>query len=180
MQIPNFVTHYSRGTPFRSMTHVPQENWSKVIAELNETNAWGVSRFKDPEYLSRRLEVENSLREKFISKGGKPILRNPIYFFLGRNNQFEEHKGNIGYKIYLKDLPSGSISFTYGDSLIGHNEDYRNRSGEKYQNVLSREIFLFEEIHSLFLNEKFPKNDRLNVEAQLWVEPSKEIVQFLD
>jgi hypothetical protein len=179
MQIPDFVIHYSRGTPFQSITSLSGVDSAKIIENLSETETWGISRFRDQNYLPRRLEVEKILREKFLSKGGKPILSNPIYFFLGRNANFERHKCNTGHRIALRDLPPDSISFTYGDSLLAHCEEYRSQSGEKYQNILCREIFLLNELQTLFSDRDFPEQAPLSIEAQLWIEPFRETIEVL-
>lgn len=94
-EIPNFITHYARGKPFQSLSSLGKSNWAEVVSTLDETNAWGLSRFHDPDYLSSRVQTEKIIRRKFQEIGGKPILENPIYFFLGRNLRFEQHRGSI-------------------------------------------------------------------------------------
>jgi hypothetical protein len=54
-----------------------------------------------PNYLKQRVLAEAEVRKAFIAKGGKPRLEQLIYFFLGGNKRFEEHKLNKGYKINL-------------------------------------------------------------------------------
>lgn len=180
LEVPDVIVHYSRSEPFRSMSSVPSNQWAVAIKDLSETNAWGMSRFSDPDYLPRRLEVEKHIRNEFIKKGGKPELDHPLYFFLGRHNGFEKHPRNIGYVIQLKDIRSDAISFTYGDSLLAYNEDYRSQSGEKYKNSLCSQIFKKEDLESLFSHVDFPKTERLSIEVQLWTMPSREIVTSLD
>lgn len=177
--VPIFVIHYSRSEPFRSMTSVPSDKWPQTVKELDETNAWGVARFSDPEYLVRRLEIERRVRNEFIQKGGKPGLENPIYFFLGRQDRFEKHERNMGYMIYLDDISADLISFTYGDSLLSFDEDYRTQSGEKYQNPLCGKVYRLDELEYLFSHVQFPENAPLSIEAQLWIIPPKEIVRSL-
>ena len=31
--IPNFIVHYNRGEPFRSITSFPQDQWQSIIVE---------------------------------------------------------------------------------------------------------------------------------------------------
>ncbi len=78
VKIPNFITHYSRGKPFQSLSSLGKSNWTDVITTLNETNAWGLSRFRDPEYLPSRIQTEKLIRHKFQEIGGRPILEHPI------------------------------------------------------------------------------------------------------
>lgn len=174
--IPDFITHYSRGIPFRSMSGISPSELDAAVSSLNEENIWGKARFSDPEYLQRRKVVESSLRDQFFRLGGQPELNHPIYLFLGRNPRFEEHSGNRGYMISLKDLPPGSVSFTYGDSLLGFDEVYRRQSGEKYQHELVRRLFTLDSVSEIFSSASFPK-DPLHVEVQLWVNPELRIVR---
>ena len=179
MEIPDFIIHYSRNEPFRSMTRLSIDKRAEIINDLNETNAWGINRFSDPEYLDRRMLTEQKMRAEFIKRGGKPELMHPIYFFLGRNNQFEKHDRNIGYIISLKDLHSNLISFTYGDSMLAFHEDYRIQSGEKYNNPLCGRLFQIHELEDLFMDINYPRHDPLSIEVQLWIMPSREIVKNL-
>ena len=174
--IPTHIIHYSRGEPFLSITSVPSDELKHLIGKLNETNAWGLSRFSDPHYLSQRIQTESQVRDAFIAKGGKPYLTQPIYFFLGNNVRFEEHKQNKAYKIELQKIPAKAISFTYGDSMLAFNEVNRKLSGIKYQNPLCAKVYLQEELESVFLSPHFPQNDPLAIEAQLWITPNVEIV----
>lgn len=81
MNIPDFITHYNRSEPFRSMSSVPNEMLAEVRQMLSEENTWGLARFSDPEYLSGRMIVEEKIRQEFIIKGGKPKLSHPICRF---------------------------------------------------------------------------------------------------
>jgi hypothetical protein len=178
-EIPKFITHYSRGEPFLSITSVSPEKRPEVVKNLNELNAWGINRFLDQEYLARRLELEDTLRKEFIAKGGKPQLSSPIYFFLGRHVEFEEHPLNKGYIVDLQDVPSNSVSFTYGDSLLAYFTDYRELSGERYKNSLCAKVFKIEELENLFAHSEFPKNGALHIECQLWQVPADKVVKRL-
>jgi hypothetical protein len=79
VEIPDFIIHYSRGEPFRSLSGVPEGELAGVLRELNEANALGLARFSDPEYLPSRMRVERRLREQFINKGGRPTLNQHVY-----------------------------------------------------------------------------------------------------
>lgn len=90
--VPNFIVHYSRGEPFRSITSLSHHDLDSALKKMTEANAWGLARFSDPQYLSQRYQTEDILKNRFIKIGGKPVLENPIYFFLGRHQRFEEHE----------------------------------------------------------------------------------------
>jgi len=171
MSIPDFIVHYSRGEPFLSLSALPQEELSGVLQHLDETNAWGLARFSDPEYLARRRLVEQRVRDEFIAKGGKPQLNHPIYFFLGRNDHFEKHPDNRSHPVRLRDLPPDSVSFTYGDSMFSLNEDYRKLKADGYLSDLCPHVYTLEELPGLFSHADFQRPNRLPVEAQLWINP---------
>lgn len=172
IEIPDFITHYSRGEPFRSITKVPTEKLVETLADLDETTAWGLSRFSDPEYLTRRLTVEQKIRDEFIAKGGKPVLKHPIYFFLGRNAEFEKHERNKGYRVRLRDLSKDCVSFTYGDSMFSFNEDYRRLKGEGYQSELCSKVFKFGDLPRVISHSDYQSSVRLPIEAQVWIDLS--------
>lgn len=169
--IPDFITHYSRGEPFLSLSSVAKDNLQSVLNLLNESNAWGLNRFSDPVYLKQRILIEQKIRYQLITKGGKPELDHPVYFFLGRNARFEEHKKNIGYKINLKDIPLGAMSFTYGDSMFSLNDEYRKKLGGEYLTEQCCKVYGYNELDDLFsaINNR---SDRLHIECQLWIKPT--------
>lgn len=173
MVIPDFITHYNRAEPFRSLTSLNKIDLAAALKEMNESNSWGLNRFTDPEYLPRRAIVETKIRHQFISIGGKPILNHPIYFFLGRNKSFEENKSNKAYIIQLKDLSPFQISFTYGDSMFCFNEDYRKIKGGQYLSQLCAHVYKFEDLEKVVAHSDYKSEDRLHIEAQLWVKPTE-------
>lgn len=176
MEIPDFITHYFRSEPFLSMSEVLPEKLPTILKELNETNAWGISRFSDPEYLKRRVKVERKIRQEFIEKGGKPVNEHPIYFFLGKNAQFEKNERNKSHLIQLQDLPNDSVSFTYGDSMFSHDHEYRRLKGHGYLSELCNNTYTFKELARIFCHVDYNSEMRLHVEAQLWVTPVASIV----
>lgn len=175
----NFIVHYNRSEPFRSITAVPKENLSGVLQKLDENNSWGLNRFSDPVYLQKRHEVEQAMRAEFMKKGGKPELSHPSYFFLGRSPQFEAHKKNIAYKINLGDVTGDVLSFTYGDSMFSMCENYRRQLGDEYQSHLCAQVYRLHELDSLISEvEKLPK--KLHIECQLWAIPDPDIVKKME
>jgi hypothetical protein len=163
-----FLVHYARGEPFRSITGLPPEQRAETVAQLNEQNAWGLSRFADPDYLERRSRVERLLRAQFVARGGRPTLETPLYCFLGRHARFEAHPRNRAYAIALDALAPEQVSFTYGDSLLAFDGGYRAQAGDAYLDPRCGAVFLREELESL--------KGRLVIEAQLWVAPPVELV----
>lgn len=167
----SYIVHYSRGTPFLSATEAL--NNKSILDLMNENNTWGLNRFKDPDYLTKRNQVEVEIRNKFLEMNGQPKLKSPIYFFLGRNMKFEEHSSNIGYKINLTDVPVESITFTYGDSLIGFDSEYRRIKINEYKNENCGKLFLKNDLEKLLQELNLITTSKLHIEAQLWVNPNE-------
>lgn len=179
MKIPDFIVHYNRSEPFRSISEVSQENLRLVLNQLDESKSWGLNRFLDPEYMPKRLKVEQILRDGFIAKGGMPELNHPIYLFLGRNRQFEEHKRNIGYSINLENVPSHLVSFTYGDSMFSMCDTYRKKLGSEVQIRLCAQVYRLAELNELFSAiQESPQ--KLHIECQLWMRPAANMITIIN
>jgi hypothetical protein len=175
----DFIVHYSRAEPFRSITSVDPICLPGIIDDLREANAWGISRFRRPQYLQQRREIESLLRSTFIEAGGQPRVEHPIYFFLGRNSKFEQNEKNIGYLIYLRDLDPRAVSFTYGDSMLSFNDENRRLAGAEYFNPLCQKVFTTTDVAALFQNRHPIGQDPLHIEAQLWAMPEPAVVTVL-
>jgi hypothetical protein len=103
-------------------------------------------------------------------------------FFIktNRNADFEKHERNKGYLVRLRDLPIGSVSFTYGDSMFSLNEDYRRQKGEDYLSELCPHVYTLDELPKIFSHKDYCFSVRLHIEAQLWIKPSNEIFNLGD
>jgi hypothetical protein len=66
---PNFIVHYSRGEPFRSITSTAPHQLHDALNSLDEQSSWGLNRFADPTYLEQRFEVERLMRARFVAMG---------------------------------------------------------------------------------------------------------------
>lgn len=178
--IPKQIVHYNRAKPFRSISAIPNSERRTAIESLTETNSWGLGRFKDPNYMSQRLEVESRMRDEFIRRGGTPTLSHPIYFFLGRNIRFEEHPLNIAYAIEISLLDRKQISFSYGDTMLSFDEVNRKLSGDRYSHPLCGRLFMLEELDDLMKDDVFATPSPLAIEAHLWICPEDRLVTRLD
>ena len=179
-KIPDDIVHYSRGEPFRSITSLRGEHLNLALKNLNESNAWGLARLADSFYLCQRRQVELEMRARFVGMGGKPILENPIYFFLGRHPGFEEDKRNIRHMISLQDIDPLTISFSYGDSMLCFHEGNRILGGEKYQSPHCTNLYSLRNLSQLYASESFPATSALHIEAHLWVTPDLRTVKRIE
>lgn len=154
--------------PLQNIVRLPKKEAFRVAYEIASENVGSTAfgRFADfKNYYPRRIMADKCLYESFVSLGGKPEVRHPLSFvFQGSeflNNWFD--KGTVT-KIYLKDIPSEFISFTFGDSCA------TLEKGEKIS-VFTKEILLrlingYEGTIDEYMSEVEKKYHY--IEAQLW------------
>jgi hypothetical protein len=114
--IPDFVTHYYRGQPFRTLTVLDSASRSCVIDALDYPPE-ASHRFHSPHYFEQRLRYEAIMYEQFVAKGGQPTLHHPHYAVLGESEIWAAITTQ-SLRIPLSAISSGSISFTYTDSWV--------------------------------------------------------------
>ena len=185
-QLPDFLTHYTRSEPFRSLLECPQELRLNVVSGFHPENTLAYKRFEKPTlYLAEREALEQRLHAEFLSLGGRPRRRHPFYLVLGRSEWFERHEGEglRAFTIPIASIESERISFTYGDSGISyqlHDRTWPHAPPERYRRDHHGRLFLLDEIPELVEREGFPDGDHAwesdrrydyYLEAQLWDEP---------
>jgi len=167
-----FIKHYChpKCTPYKNICRLPKKeayDMAHALSANNPEDAY-LTRFSETHfdsYYSRRMEVDKLLYDTFVSLGGKPKERHPVFFVLHHSVTLEEWVGKwslIG-KIKLKDIPSEFISFTLDDSMVSF------KQYGKFTMYTKRTL-----LH--MLSEYSTLNDFLNVitknyyciEAQLW------------
>ena len=113
--IPDKIYHYyeRRRGPLRSMSELSADAFAELMDELAAVptpenrfdEAW-----KREFYAFFRPYVEQTIRERFISKGGNPQLRAPRYFTLGPTRWFEDwYQETETLAIPLADVPDTAI-----------------------------------------------------------------------
>ena len=123
-------------------------------------------------YLRRRFDTEKVLYDQFVQKGGKPRIKHPYYFTLGKCDEwFYGQKGAFGcVELSLEEFDLDAISFTYGDSIPTFMEEFQDKKEYRSQ------VYAFSEIIALINKygmpnvwneyEKFgPEN---YIEVQVW------------
>ena len=161
---------HSNSEPLKSITQLPKEKAFILANKLYIENPCRAhNRFGSDfeEYYKNRIEMEKWLYNKFISLGGKPKIKNPLYFSLqhSENLYTNFNEGKI-VKIKLDDIPSSVVSFTFDDSMAMF------YSSDPINLFTKSQLFEFISIHNncidSFLNSIHPQC--IYIEAQLWTD----------
>lgn len=155
---------------FSNLTHLDYNSVDEYLAFIKEHNL--AVRSYDEHYLRRRFNTEALLYEQFVQKGGKPRIKHPYYFTLGKcDTWFYNVKNCFGcVEFMLDEFDPTVISFTYGDSVPTFMEQFQD--GKEYRS----QVYTFSEITNIIDKygmpniwnpvEKFgPEN---YIEVQVW------------
>jgi hypothetical protein len=112
--IPQFVTHYYLGRPFRTLTELSPVERARVIEGLDFPEE-ALHRLRSAFYFEQRIRLEAVMYEQFIAKGGRPTRCHPHYAILGESEIWADITKR-SLRIPLAEIPSSQISFTYTDS----------------------------------------------------------------
>jgi hypothetical protein len=157
LNTPRFITHdYLPETgPLRSLSDLPlgaDDSIFESFLTRHKCEPTCRRRF-GREYLRYRREVEDRLRELFISRGGKPKRKHPFYFILGDSPWFKGlNDGHLELRINISALSPELTSVTYPDSFIA-----LTQTEKPYHN----QVFLLNEIDDLVMRHGIPSNDHL-------------------
>jgi hypothetical protein len=172
--IPDFLTHYFRDRPFQSLTELGPETMDRVLMGLGKTRELP-RRLRSSFYFEQRRQIERTMFEQFIAKGGEPERRQPHYAILGESviwAGIEPHS----IRVPLDRIPTHWVSFTYTDSWAAYvDQDLRG-------NPIPRKpaygtVYRLEELGEVVHNFGWPgdrwKTDSewqhdVYVEAQIW------------
>lgn len=121
------------------------------------------------DYLEIRRNLEFTIREKFIAKGGEPLKATPHYMILGPCPWVETwYRDGRFVVIPLREITPRRISFTYGDSFPA----MRFQDGKPYRGMVYTLEELPELIHQYGLpgewNHDGSKGPERYIEAQVW------------
>ncbi len=134
------IVHYCHPgcEPFLSITRLPQEEAfaaARTLAQGQGDKAF--IRFSDfHNYYPRRMRAEAWLYERFVTLGGEPKTRHPLYFVLGGSDYLHDwFGGGEAIKLPLSGISSKHISFTWGDSVSKFDKPER-------KDIMLKEILL--------------------------------------
>lgn len=168
-----YITNYcdKRCSPFQNITRLPRQEayaLAKNLSIYKSDTFTSFSRFCDEDfdgYYKKRIRTEEWLYESFLSIGGRPKNKSPLYFVLGESSYLKEWYANgLITKILLNDIDIEDVSFTYGDSMS------KMDSKERMQPFNKETLF---DYISRFNNNILSFLDQLNelnryIEVQLW------------
>lgn len=177
--------YYGRGTPpFRSLSALSPDEAIQVMQALYAEFEGSIlfERFKDPvQYLERRRQTEQWVREQFIAKGGQPQEAYPISMVLGTSPWLQKHapgtvETQAEMRIPLSIFKASEVSFTYPDSMISFWLS-REKPADYYQPDYHGQVFTLAEIMAIVKLKGLPEEawdtnlpDDLApyIEAQVW------------
>jgi hypothetical protein len=170
IRTPDFLTHYYEKStgPFSNLSMLPIEQAERILEEIRgNANRFASQRSSD--YMKKRLELENRIRQLFEQKGGKPRLTKPQYFILGACPWVKEwYVDGQELQIKLDSIPESCVSFTYGDSFPAMNYV----DGKPYRGQVYTVGELGEVIKQYGLPQRWNPDGRGGperyIEAQVW------------
>jgi hypothetical protein len=182
--IDNLFHFYKSGTePFRTLSVLPEADAIRIMQDLYMAGAIFWERFEDPaQYLRLRKQIEQSLQQAFIVKGGKPLESCPIYMALGRSKWMQTDIDAITLattaqiQVPLSLFQECDVSFTYPDSMVSFLLATQKES-EYYLPEYHGKVFTLSEIRSIVESlglpgdkwaANLPSSMPNYIEAQVW------------
>lgn len=153
----NHLIHlYKRGAePFRTLSALQEENAVTIMQSLYVAGSIFWERFEDPvAYLRLRKQIEQSIREAFIAKGGKPQEAHPIYMAFGRTKWMQNDLDAVTLatttqiEVPIAWFDECDVSFTYPDSMVSFLLA-QEKAAEYYLPDFHGKVFTLSEIRSI-------------------------------
>jgi hypothetical protein len=175
VDLPDTLIHFYRNPdgPFRSITRLGDEQALRVIEEMTADTTWGHERFTEENrrrYLAERRRNERIMYEEFLARGGRPVLRNPLYLMFLTPGLRERHAGSRSVVVPLSRFREDIVSCTYLDSgaTYGIPRDPDGPPPFLPPSILPRlgRLYRLEEFRALVARVGPP--ERFYMEAQVW------------
>ena len=182
--IDHLLHLYKRGTePFRTLSALREEDAISIMQSLYVAGSIFWERFEDPlRYLRLRKQIEQSIRDGFIAKGGKPQEAHPIYMAFGRTKWMQNDVDALTLAttteiaVPLSLFEECDVSFTYPDSMVSFLLA-QDKQSEYYLADYHGKVFTLSEIRFIVESngmpgEKWganlPSSIPNYIEAQVW------------
>lgn len=161
--IDHLIHFYRSGTePFRTLSMLSEEAATQIMQSLYVEGAVFWERFKDPvQYLRLRKQIEQTLQQAFVAKGGTPHEACPIYMVLGWSKWLRTDidpatlATTDQIQVPLSLFQEADISFTYPDSMISFLLS-QDRESEYYLPDYHGRVFTLSEILSIVESSGLP------------------------
>jgi hypothetical protein len=117
--MPDFLCHYYEAAdgPFRNLSDLPPPEAEAILDAIRQAGEIFASR-RAADYLTIRRDLEERVRQRFISKGGQPRRLRPHYMILGACPWLLSwYKDGRELRIPLAAFDPAVVSFTYGDTF---------------------------------------------------------------
>jgi hypothetical protein len=181
----DYLLHlYKRDTePFRTLSGLAEEEAVAIMQSLYVAGSIFWERFEDPvAYLRLRKQIEGSIRELFIAKGGRPKEAHPIYMAFGRTKWMQAGLDAVTLattteiEVPLSLFQESEVSFTYPDSMVSYFLA-KEKEADYYLPDFYGKVFTLPEIRSIveasglpgeLWGNRLPGSTPNYIEAQVW------------
>ena len=138
--------------PFLTLTALPFDEARRLLVDMN-------SRLPDIDFfLTRRYEMEKTVRDAFRAKGGRPMRAAPVYMTLGPNkNMHMWFREPALVKIPVHELDLRTVSFTYGDTFPVFKPSLN--TGEEWWG----KVYFYDEMLELYKRYGLPEDPEYHV-----------------
>lgn len=164
--------------PFYNLSDLNLNKAEEVLHKIRENKDVFASK-RNVDYMKRRFEYEDIVRNLFIMKNGIVTRNRPHYMTLGECSWLKEwYEDGQCISIDVEKIDTSCISFTYGDMfpVFGPN-------GEKSA-WYRKKVYKYEEILEKIKLHGMPQENNINgekgpiryIEAQVW---SNEIINTI-
>jgi hypothetical protein len=171
--VPDTLCHYydRASGPFRSLSRLPLQEAEQLMATIRLDPRRFAGR-RPPDYLARRHQLEQQIRDLFVVKGGQPRRASPHYLTLGPCPWLRTwYPDGMELCIPITACRSDMLSFTYGDSFPA----MRVRDGRPYRG----KVYTLAELPAIIAAFGLPQEwngdgqggPERYIEAQLWDDP---------
>jgi len=186
-RLPQTLTHYYRSVsgPFRTLSDLSSDLAAGVINHLSQQEPLP-RRLVTSHYLPRRRQIEQTMRNQFAGKRGRPIRDIPHYMVLGTWSHWKKDDGFHSVTIPLSAFAPEIISFTYPDSWVSFAGEML--SGEPLPRFpYHGQVYCLGELESLVQEHGLPgerwrteeeRRMETYIEAQIWDDAA--ISKFMD
>ena len=156
--------------PLRNIMRLPKAEAFALAREMAEQNKETTAfyRFADFEnYYPRRLQTDALLYDRFTQLGGKPVEKHPLSFVLQGSDYLDGwFDRGIVTKVPLSRIPSGCVSFTYGDSMAALERQHEFTMLTK--DMLLQAIADYEGTVEAYLADAVQRHQYHYMEVQIW------------